>query len=189
MVLARSVGESVCKELSIMYRGLIDRRAVFLITKDGVVVMQFRVDEAFLSRKGIFFEKWLDTDKIRSQIRKQNLEYPTLLMIQDLYHGMKKVTFTAKVVEKQKPQLIHTQYGSSFMLTNATLSDSTGKVRLCLWGAQSTSVKVGNTIQVMNASVRTYKGEKQIHIGRTGTLTIIEQVTPKQPNNTIHQTI
>jgi len=46
---------------------------------------------------------------------------------------MKKVDLRAEVLEIEKPQLIHTQYGKSVMLTNVWIGDETGKATLCLW--------------------------------------------------------
>ncbi len=180
IVSARAAGKSVCEELLIEYRGTAEKEAIFLITKDSKVVVQFRVAENFLARKEIFFESWLDTDKIRNQIKRQNLASPHSAFIQNLRHGMKKVNLEAEIVEIQKPQLIHTQYGNSFLLTNVVISDATGKVKLCLWGEQSHSVAVGDVVQVKNASVHTYNGERQIRLGRAGTINVLQNKAKEQ---------
>jgi len=180
IVSAKATGKSVCEELLIEYRGTVEKEAIFLITKDSKVVVQFRVAEDFLARKEIYFESWLDTDKIRNQIKRQNMVSPHATLIENLHHGMKKVSLEAKIVETQKPQLIHTQYGNSFLLTNAIISDVTGKVKLCLWGAQANSITVGDVVQVKNASVHTYNGERQIRLGRTGTVSVLQNKANEQ---------
>ena len=172
LVSARKNGESKCDGLLIEYRGTFNREAVFLITKASKVVVQFRVEEDFLSRKNIAFESWMDTDKVRHQIAKQNLS-TNAVKVEDLRHGMKKVDIDVQMVEMLKPVLVHTRYGNSVLLANTWVSDETGKIKLCLWGDQVNSVRVGDTLQLKNASVFAYKGERQLRLGKTGLLNVL----------------
>jgi hypothetical protein len=174
LVIARETGKSVCQQLTITYRGTFSRQAVFLITKSEKVVVQFRVEENFLARKDLLFESWLNTDKVRRQIAKQTPE-SNVRLISDLRHGMKKVNVKAQVMEASTPFLIHTRYGNNIMLTNVWIEDDTGKIKLCLWGEQASSAVVGETIQIKNASVFTYKGERQLRVGKTGTIVCQQQ--------------
>jgi ssDNA-binding replication factor A large subunit len=73
-----------------------------------------------------------------------------------------------------KPVMVHTQYGNNVLLTNAWVADETGKVKLCLWGDRVDSAVVGDTIQIKNASVFTYKGERQLRLGKTGSLNVLQ---------------
>jgi ssDNA-binding replication factor A large subunit len=173
LVSARKNGESKCDHLLVEYRGTFNHQAVFLITKASKVVVQFRVDEDFLSRKNIAFERWMDTDKVRNQIAKQNLSTNNSIRVQDLRHGMKKVDIEVQMVEMLKPVLVHTRYGNSVLLANTWVADETGKVKLCLWGDQVNSVSVGDTLQLKNASVLAYKGELQLRLGKTGLLNVL----------------
>jgi hypothetical protein len=172
LVSARGIGESTCGALTIKYRGIIKGQAVFRITKGSIVVAQFRVAEEFLFRKNISFESWLDTDKIRRQIAKQDLKLDSTL-IQNLQYGMKKVNLTAEVLEIEKPHLIRTWYGSSVMLTGVWIGDETGKVKVCLLGKQANFPVVGNIVQIKHASVRTFKGERLLSLGKFGSLSIL----------------
>ncbi len=180
LVTARAAGKAVCEELSVTYRGSAGEKAIFLITKDNKVAVQFQVAENFLSRKGIHFDSWMETDKIRKQVSRQNQVSPHSTSIQDLRHGMKKVNLEAEVLETQIPQLIHTQYGNNVMLANVVISDDTGKVKLCLWGEQSKSAVVGDIVQIKNAVVRTFKGERQVSLGRTGTISVRQNKSEEQ---------
>jgi hypothetical protein len=170
---ARENGKAKCEELCIEYRGKVKDQTIFLITKDNKIIAQFRVDEKFLYQTNLCFENWMDTPKIRRQMAKQNPTASFSTLIQNLRHGMKKVNVEAEVLEAQKPQLIHTQYGTNVMLTNALIADETGKVKLCLWGDQINSAGVGDFIKINNASVRTFRGERHLNLGRTGTLSVI----------------
>ena len=172
---ARIIGEAVCEDLKIEYRGSINKEAIILITKENKVVMQFRANEDLLLTKNLPFESWLDTDKIRNQIDRQNTTAGHSKLIQDLRHGMRKVNIEAKVLETTKPLLVHTQYGNSVMLVTALIADETGKIKLSLWNEQANSVSVGDTIQIRDAAVSTFKGERQLGIGRKGTLNVLQR--------------
>ena len=179
LVSARETGKSACKALNVEYRGSTDDRAIFLIKKRNNVVVQFRVAEEFLLEKDIPFESWMDTDRIRKQINKQNPEPRLSTLVQDLRHGMRKVTLEAEVLETPKASLVHTQYGNSAMVTNAWIADETGKIKLCLWNEQASSVAEGDTIQIKNASVSTFKGERQLRLGKTGTIIVLQSRATK----------
>lgn len=160
-------------ELTVEYRGNINNEAIFLITKQNNVVIQFKVSEEFLSKKNICFEDWMDTDKIRKQMSKQNLAPRSSTLVQDLRHGMKRVTVEAKVLETPKASIVHT-YGTIAMVTNAWIADETGKIKLCLWNEQTNSVVKGDIIQIKNAAVSTFKGERLLRLGRTGTISVLQ---------------
>lgn len=183
LVSARGIGESTCGTLTIKYRGIKNDQAFFLITKDNIVVAQFRVAEEFLFRKNISFESWLDTDKIRRQITKQNLKFDSKL-IQNLRYGMKKVNLTAEVLETEKPRLIHTRYGNSVMLTEIWIGDETGKVKVCLWGEQVNFPVVGDIVQIKHASVGTFNGERLLSLGKFGSLSILGSLIVDNDNVT-----
>jgi len=181
LVSARVTGKSTCGNLNIDYRGTIKDQAVMLIKKANAVVVQFKVAEEFLLRKNISFESWLDTDKIRRQVSKQNLAVD-LTSIQNLRRGMKKVNLKAEVLEIQAPQIVNTQFGSRVKVTDVWIADETGKVKLCLWGDQANLPAVGNMVQIKGASIKTYKGENLLSLGRTGTLSILRPLSVDSGN-------
>jgi hypothetical protein len=185
LVSARESAQSSCQELTVEYRGSIKGQAIFLITKGTSVLVQFRVEEEFLQRKDINFDRWLNTDKIRKQIAKKNTASSTL--VRDLRHGMKKISVKAQVLSIEKPQQFRTQFGNTIMLTNAWIADETGKVKLCLWGDQANSLAVGDTIQITHASVRTFKGERQLSLGARSGFTVVQCKTGKAQQTGIQQ--
>jgi hypothetical protein len=192
LVTAKDQGTATCENLAVEYRGTIRKEAIFLITKDGKVVVQFRIAQEILLQKNVRFESWMNTDKIRKQIVKQNCGPNVSMMVQDLRHGMKKVTVEAEVLETPKPSLVHTRYGNSAMVTNAWIADETGKIKLCLWNEQAGYITMGDIIQIKNASVTTFKGESQLCLGKTGTISVLRKqagITRKQPEATVENTI
>ena len=182
LVSARENRKSDCEDLKIEYRGTIKDQAVFLITKNKNVVAQFRVAEEFLLRKNISFENWLDTDRIRRQVARKSLANDSI-RIQDLRNGMKKVNLKAEVLEIKNPQLVHTQYGNSVMLTNVCITDETGKIKLCLWGEQTNLPGVGDIVQINRASVRSFKDERLLSLGKFGTLSILPRLMINNDNS------
>ena len=174
MVEAKEKEKATCHNLAVEYRGTIKGDAIFLITKNTQVVVQFRIAEEILLRKNIRFESWMDTDKIRRQMNKQNSSPKLSVMVQNLRHGMKKVNLEAKVLETQKPSIVQTRYGNSAKVINAWIADETGKIKLCLWNEQGENLAVGDTVQIRNASVFTFKGERQVRLGKTATLNVLQ---------------
>ena len=174
LVTAREQGTATCENLTVEYRGNIRKEEIFLITKDRKVIVQFRIAKEFLLRKDLRIECWMNTDKIRKQLTKHNCGPNISTMVQDLRHGMKKVNVEAEVLETPKPSVVYTRYGNTAMVTNAWIADETGKVKLCLWNEQAGYINIGDTIQIKNASVTAFKGERQLCLGKNGTISVLQ---------------
>jgi replication factor A1 len=160
--------------LNAEYRGSINNQAIFLITKGTKVVAQFRVPEEMLTRTDISFDSAMDTNKVRKEIAKQNPP-PSHIKIANLRVGMKKINVTAEVLQTTEPAKVHTQFRDNAIVSNAAVGDETGKVLLCLWDQQIDSVHTGDYIEIKNAHVAMFKGEKQLRLGKNGTITILER--------------
>jgi len=174
LVTARNDGKATCGNLAVEYRGKMKGETIFLIKKDNAVVAQFRAAEEFLLRKDNPFESWMSTDKIRKKIAKQNTG-SIFTLVQDLRAGMKRVNAKAEVLEIPKPAQVHTQFGNTVMVVNALVGDETGKIKLCLWEGQISSVAVGDNIEIRNAQVCVFRGEKQLRLGKKGALSILQR--------------
>ena len=173
LVIARAKEKTTCRDLTIEYRGSLKNEAIFLITRNSSVIAQFRMEEELLLRKDICFENWMNTDKIRKQLSRRTPK--TSVMVQDMRHGMKKINVEAKVLETPMSSIVQTRYGNSARLTNAWVADETGKIKLCLWNEQADLVTVGDTVQIKNASVSIFKGERQLRLGRKSTITVLQK--------------
>jgi ssDNA-binding replication factor A large subunit len=176
LVTAKNSEKAVCGNLTVEYRGKVKNETIFLITQKNNVVAQFRVSEEFLQRKDNQFESWMSTDKIRKKIAKQTNE-SIYTQIQDLRAGMKKVNIKAEVLEIPKPAQVHTQFGNTVMVVNALVGDETGKTKLCLWEGQIGTITAGDNIELKNAQVCVFRGERQLRLGKNGVLTVIPNVT------------
>ena len=173
LIKARNNETAVCGTLEVEYRGKVKDEIIFLIKKENHAVAQFRVDEQFLLRKDNPFESWMSTDKITKKIAKQNTE-SVFTTVNALRAGMKKVNVKAEVLEIPKPVQVHTQFGNTVMVVNALVQDDTGKIKLCLWEGQINAITVGENIEIKNAHVCVFRGERQLRLGKKGVL------SPKQ---------
>ncbi len=70
---------------------------------------------------------------------------------------------------------VFTRFGNFATVTNAKVTDETGIIQLPLWNQQIDTVAVGDTIQVENARVVTFRSERQLRVGRGGQLSVIEK--------------
>ena len=186
---AKKNGKSTCGELSVDYRGKVREEMIFLIKKDDSVVAQFRVDEDFLFRSNdTVFENYMSTDKIRKKIAKQNTD-TIFNTVSELRSGMRHINLKAKVQEIPKPAQVHTQFGNTAMVVNALIGDETGTIKLCLWEGQINTISLGETIEIQNAQVCLFRGEKQIRLGKNGTLNVLDstQTTTTPPTPTVTQ--
>ncbi len=174
LVSSKEEGNAVIADLAIDYRGSIGNQAIFLIKKEDKVVAQFRVPEETLIKKDVSFDNWMDTSRVRKEIAKQN-PAPSHLKVEDLRVGMKKINLNLEVLETSEPARVHTQFRDNAVVSNAFVGDETGKVLLCLWDQQINSVVAGDCIEVKNAHVAMFKGEKQLRLGKNGTITVLEK--------------
>jgi|ERR1035437_6476621 replication factor A1 len=175
LIRAKEQGKAVSvSDLNVEYRGNVTTQAIFLITVGGKVVAQFRVPEETLARTDVSFDHSMDTNKVRKEIARQN-PAPSHLKIEDLRVGMKKINVSAQVLQTAEPSKVHTQFRDNAVVSNASIGDETGKILLCLWDQQINSVHTGDCIEIKNAHVAMFKGEKQLRLGKNGTITILEK--------------
>lgn len=179
LVSAKDQGKATVEDITVEYRGSINSQAIFLITTDSKVIAQFRVPEETLLQKDVSFDNWMETNKVRKEIAKQN-PAPSHLQVEDLRVGMKKISIVAEVLETSEPSKVHTQFRDNALVSNAWIGDETGKVLLCLWDQQVNAVAVGDCIEVRNAHVATFKGEKQLRLGKNGSIRVLEKPLPNE---------
>jgi replication factor A1 len=167
--------ESTCGDLSIKFRDKLQDKIIFLITKGPKVVAQFPISNEFLSEKTNPFKNLSKTNLLRRHKIKKN-GAPYFVHIMDLRTGMKKVSVKARVLEIARPILVFTRFGNYATVANALIADETGTIKLCLWNEQINSVSEGDTIQVENVNVSTFRGEKQLRIGKKGMLSEVQEI-------------
>lgn len=174
LVLAEKEQEATCGEFLIKCRSKRQDKAIMLITKGSKVVAQFPMSRAFLLEQGNPIKSFITPSLVHRRSSNKS-EHSSLLHIKDLKSGMKQISLTAKIIEIPKPRLVYTRFGNYAVVSNAVITDDTGAIKLCLWNQQIESVSEGDTVQIENARMSTFKGESQLRIGKSGKLTSIKQ--------------
>ena len=164
--------ESTCESLVIECRKRTRDNAVFLITKGFKVVAQFPIPKRILEETSPLKMFAHTMASRRTTPERIKIEHPR---IEDLKFGMNRINLKARVVEIPKPKSVFTRFGNFATVTNAKVTDETGVIQLPLWNQQIDAVSVGDTIQVENARVVTFRGERQLRVGRGGQLSVIEK--------------
>jgi replication factor A1 len=175
LISAEENRKSKCGNLSIECRGKQRNKIILLITKDSKVVAQFPVSREFLLEQNNPIKDAQKADVLCRHLIKKDRE-PHSFQIKDLRIGMKKVSLRAEVLEIAKPMLVFTRFGNYATVTNALIADKTGQIKLCLWNEQIDSISIGETIQIENASISTFRGERQLRIGKKGILHSVESM-------------
>jgi len=167
--------KSRCGDLSIERRGETRDKFMFMILTNSKVVAQFSITKEFLLERGHPIKDYMQTDSIRRYLAKKarrSLDFP----IRDLQSGMTRIRLKAKVLEISKTNVVCTRYGNYASVANALIADETGTIKLCLWNEQIRGISVGDNIQIQNARTSTFKGQRQLNIGRSGLLSNISNI-------------
>lgn len=161
------------KGLSIQLRQKTENNGVFLVTQDEKVVAQLKLSEKmlnYLPKVDVASLPFMDPAPTGNV---GTLE-TTVVRIKDIDARIKWVNLTAKVVGKSNPKNVFSRFGNPLALSIATISDGTGSVRLPLWNTQIDRISIGDTVQIENGRVRTFRGELQVSVGKNGRLHVIE---------------
>lgn len=162
---------SGCDKLSIQCRGKIKNNFIFLIKMESEVVAQFPISEEFLFNESNHLRNFMDTDVIRRYIARK-ARTATANSIKDLQTGMRHVNLKVKILEVAEPKHVFTRYGNHASVAKASIADETGTIKLNLWNGQIGSVSAGDTVQIENARVSTFRGERQMSLEKTGSLNV-----------------
>jgi replication factor A1 len=160
---------STCGGLSIECRYKKEGSVVLLITRGSKVVAQFPISTEFLLKEDNPLKSMIRASFLCRRLVKKD-DGPHLFRIKDLRIGMKAVSLKAEVVEVSDTSFVVTRFGNYASVANALISDETGKIKLCLWNEQIKSVSVGDTVEVENARISAFRGEKQLRVGKNGNL-------------------
>jgi len=166
---------SECGQLAVKCRKRTRSSAIFLFTNGRKralkVVAQFPISIAILQGKNQL-ESYAETILART-ISVKNFGGVTS-KIGDLKVGMKKVSLKAEVLEIPKSKIVYTRYGTTACVSNAIIRDETGSMQMSLWNHQISMVHKGDVVDVKNGQVAWFSGERQLRLGRSGSLSVIE---------------
>jgi len=161
------------KGIVIQCRQKTEDDGVFLVTRDQKVITQLRLTTATLTHlpeidlEGSPWDEYIALNKLGKAV-------PVDMKIKDVNLGVKWVNLKARIVEKPVARTVFSRYGHNPLgISNSTISDDTGSIRLSLWNNQIDMVSLGDTVRIENGRVRTFRGELQVSVGRSGKLTVI----------------
>ena len=174
--------KTTCGELLIQCRNKTQDKAIFLMTKDTKVVAQLPIPKTFLLEQSNPIKTFRKGDLFHRRAINKN-EHSFSSSIRDLRIGMKKISLRAKVSQIPKPTLVFTRFGNYASVANASVTDETGTIKLCLWNEQISAVSVGDTIEIENAHMSLFRGEPQLRVGKNGKISIVEKTEPPTVGN------
>jgi replication factor A1 len=174
---AKENNKSRCGKLSVQCRGKTKNKFIFLIKRDSEVLAQCPIDEEFLLNRSNQLGNFTKTEKIRRYLARK-ARTATASSIKDLRTGMHHVNLKAKILEVADTKRVVTRYGTHASVAKALIADKTGTIKLCLWNGQIASVSAGDRIQIENAQVSSFRGEKHVTLGKKGALLNVENFKP-----------
>ena len=164
--------EAECQKLIIHCRTRTKDAAIFLFTTAQKVVGQFPIPSTLLQGNNQI-ESYVRTIRSKRTSLVKNVEGENV-RINDLKAGMRKVSLRAEVVEKPEPKMVYTRYGTTPSVSNVLIKDETGSIRMSLWNQQIKKVHEDDVINIKNGKVTWFSGERQLTLGRSGSLTVID---------------
>ena len=163
--------ESECKQLVIVCRKRAKNSAIFLFTNGRKVVAQFPIPVTILQGKNQLESYTKMISAKTSSVENFKVVNPK---IEDLKSGMRRINLKAKVLELPEPKKVYTRYGTTAYVSNALIKDETGSIRMSLWNHQINIISAGDEINIKNGKVTWFSGERQLNLGRSGSLSVIE---------------
>lgn len=166
--------KSECKPLITRCRKKTKDSAIFLFTAGRKVVAQFPIPTEILQGNNFQLEGYMKLVSARaSSVKNFEVANPK---IEDLKAGMKKVNLKARVLDVPRPKMVYTKWGTEAYISNALIADETGTIRMSLWNRQIYMVSKGDVVKIENGKVARFKGERQLRIGRSGKISVVQRL-------------
>ena len=167
---ARMRGESSFDDVSIKRRLAVEDGYVFLITKNQRFVAQLKLTRKVLEYlpKADITSFPVEIPRVAEQAKLRSGD----LKIKDLSSNVKRFNLRAKVTEKSIPKTVFSRLGEALLLSTATISDGSGKIRLPLWNDQIDTVSVGDLLHIENAQLKRFRGELQVRVSKSSELRV-----------------
>ena len=94
------------------------------------------------------------------------------MAINDLEVNQGKVEIEGEITEMEEVREF-SKFGKEGRVCNATVKDDSGSIKLTLWNEQIDIVKEGDKIKISNGYVKEWQGEKQLSVGKYGSLEVL----------------
>ncbi|MFC3958894.1 single-stranded DNA binding protein [Halovivax cerinus] len=107
--------------------------------------------------------------------------------VEDLTLGLSDVSLVGRVLESDAVRTFDRDDGSEGKVSNLTLGDETGRVRVTLWDERAdlaTEIDAGETVEVADGYVRERDGTLELHVGDGGTVDVVDEDVQYVPDAT-----
>ena len=81
------------------------------------------------------------------------------IKIADFQEGNTRVDVEGEIIERGDARTVKLRAGGESTVTDFTLKDDSGSVKLPLWGDQANEVDVGDKVAIDNGYVKSFRGE------------------------------
>ncbi len=92
------------------------------------------------------------------------------MKIADLKGEQSRVDVEGEIVDKSEPRSVNLRAGGTSDVSDCTIRDDSGSIKLTLWGEQINAVEQGDKVRIENGYTKAFRGEVQLNIGRYGKL-------------------
>ncbi|WP_207586731.1 single-stranded DNA binding protein [Halomontanus rarus] len=107
--------------------------------------------------------------------------------VEDLSLGLSNVNLVGLVLDTDSVRTFDRDDGSEGKVSNLTLGDSTGRIRVTLWDEQADQaeeLEAGTTVEVIDGYVRERDGDLELHLGNRGAIEEVDEDVEYVPEST-----
>jgi replication factor A1 len=165
-----------CGRLRISSHQTSSETAMFRITNEANVIWQYPVNIGSITHPGAgdVIQGLIETT-FASRSLPANAHHCSS-KIGTLISGMEDLTIHGHLTAIPPRRAVMTRWGEQACVSNATIADETGSVRLSLWNNQITKFHVGDEVEIQNCYVTRFAGELQVRVKRKGLISISPSV-------------
>jgi hypothetical protein len=173
---ARRRGRARCEKLQVEIRSRGADSSTYMFSVNGkplsqAVIHDYSIEK--LKKLPIEYSSILEAE--RNAQTNGSPGAPIKSEIGKMHLGQNGLSFKAHVVRKSEVRAVTTRDGTPLLVCSVMLSDGTGQIPLAVWNSQISTVSEGDLVEVQNARVRSFRGEKQLALSKkTGLLTVLE---------------
>ena len=107
--------------------------------------------------------------------------------VEDLSLGLSNVNLLGRVLDADSVRTFDRDDGSEGKVSNLTLGDPTGRIRVTLWDEMAETaeeIETGTTVEVADGYVRERDGDLELHVGNRGTVEEVDEDVEYVPDST-----
>ncbi|MCU4741064.1 single-stranded DNA binding protein [Natronoglomus mannanivorans] len=107
--------------------------------------------------------------------------------VEDLSLGLSNVNLVGLVLDTDSVRTFDRDDGSEGKVSNLTLGDATGRIRVTLWDEQADQaeeLEAGTTVEVIDGYVRERDGDLELHLGNRGAIEEVDEDVEYVPEST-----